>query len=55
MLSLFEIKGGAAGFGLLNEPLTPALSPPRGEGEEAAVVLVFHGGLFQVALPDGVR
>jgi hypothetical protein len=27
-------------FGLLNEPLTPALSPPRGEGEDAAAVLV---------------
>jgi hypothetical protein len=24
----------------LNEPLTPALSPPRGEGEEPVAVLV---------------
>jgi len=25
---------------LLNEPLTPALSPPRGEGEDATAMLV---------------
>jgi hypothetical protein len=35
-----EFPGGGADAGVLNGPLTPAISPPRGEGEDAAAALV---------------